>query len=75
MSFSSRLNLYETYKINNQIEALIENVENTCLFSLNINDILYKLGTSMIGSWVRSQFIKKSYICQESTGKGRFLFG
>ena len=62
-------------KINNKIEALIEKVENTCLFSLNIKDNLYKLGTSMIGSRVRFQFIKKSYICQESTVKVRFLFG
>ena len=46
-------------KINNKIEALIEKVENTCLFSLNIKDNLYKLGTSMIGSGVRFQFIKR----------------
>ena len=62
-------------KINKKIAGLIEKVEKTCLFSLNIKDNLYKLGTSMIGSRVRFQFIKKSHICQESTGKVRFLFG
>ena len=45
-------------KINNKIEALIEKVENTCLFSLNIKDNLYKLGTTMIGSGIRFQFLK-----------------
>ena len=59
-------------KINNKIEALIEKVENTCLFSLNIKDNLYKLGTSMIGSRVRFQFIKSPIFVKSQLAKSGF---
>ena len=52
---------HNSNKINNEMAALIEKVQNTCLFSLNTKDNLYKLSTSMT-QWAHTWTFDKKLI-------------